>query len=36
MVEPDGVADDFRRETMALVAELYGIHGTQCAKHELT
>jgi len=26
MVEPHGVADDFRRETMALVTELFGIH----------
>ena len=35
MVEPDGVADDFGWETVALVAELFGVYAPQSAKRQL-
>jgi len=36
MIEPHGVADNVRREPMALVAGCCGAHATQFAKSQLT
>ena len=32
MIEPDGVTDNFRRKTMALVANCFGCHASQSGK----
>ncbi len=36
MVQPDGVANNFRRKAMALVAGLFGFHAAQSAKGGLS
>jgi len=35
MIEPDGVTDDGRRESVTLLADLFGCHAKQSAKNEL-
>ena len=35
VVQPDGVANNFRRKTMAVVAGLFGFHAAQSAKCNL-
>ncbi len=35
MVQPDGVANNFRRKAMAVVAGLFGFHAAQSAKCNL-
>ena len=35
MIQPDGVTNNFGRVARALVAELFGFHTGQFAKHEL-
>jgi hypothetical protein len=35
MVQPDGVADNFRRKTIALIAERFVFHAAQSAKGNL-
>ena len=35
MVEPDGVANNFRGKAMTLVAGCFGPHAAQSAKREL-
>ena len=35
MVEPDGMADNFRGKTVTLIAEPLSVHAAQSAKWEL-
>lgn len=35
MVEPDGVTDNFGRESVALVTDRLSLHAEQSAKYEL-
>jgi hypothetical protein len=35
MVQPDGVANNFGRKTMTLIARCFGSHATQSAKSQL-
>jgi hypothetical protein len=33
MIKPDGVADDFRREPIAIIARTMGFHAVSLAVH---